>query len=82
MWYLVGTHLVLLVTALTVSPDAWHLVPVQDLEQALASKGSHASRDSVRGHTVDPDDLISDLDAAIGLGWAQSVTTHSHWELT
>ena len=66
-WVLMGSHLVLLITTLAVSPNSWQFVSREDFKKAFTSVGSHSSGDSVMGHSVDPDDLVGDLDATIGL---------------
>ena len=78
-----GTHLVLRVTTLTVGENSWHFVSRKNFKKAFTGVGSHTSGDAVMGHCIDPDDLVGNLDAAIGLRGAKGVTTtKSHRVLT
>ena len=77
-WHLEWAHRVLFVTAFAVSPDAGRLVALEHLKQALACVASHASGDTIGWHAVDPDDLVRHLDATIGSGRSQSVTSSEH----
>ena len=70
-WVLVRSHLVLFVSTFAVSMDTWDTVSLNHLEQAFAFKGSHSSWYTIGRDDINPDQLISHLDASTFYSWSQ-----------
>ena len=71
--HLMRAHLVLVISTVAVRVDPGHLVPVEHFEEGLAGTSSHASRDTIGRHAVDPDDMVGHFDASVFGSWAQSM---------
>ena len=56
---------VLLITTAAVGEDAWHMVSLKDLKERFACVARKASCNTIGGHYVDPDELVSNFDSAI-----------------
>ena len=75
---LMRAHLVLLITAATIGPDAWGTMTLKHLEKTLTSCGCQATRDTIGRHAVDPNDVVCHLNSSIGSGRSHGVTTAKH----
>ena len=81
--HLVSSHLILLVSASAVSPNARCFMPLQHFKQRLAWEGLVAPGHTIGRNTIDPNYLVVHLNAAVGSRGTKSVTTtKSHWECT
>lgn len=71
--HLVCLHRVFFVTTVAVWVHPGNAMSLHNLEQALPTGGREPARDAIWGHDVNPDDLVSYLDAATLDGWSQRV---------
>ena len=76
--YLMGLHLVLLITAIAVRPDSWHSMSFECHQEALAGASGDTTWLTIERNIVDPDQMVGDLNTTIRVSRSHSMAATKH----
>ena len=73
-----GLHLVLLISAIAVRPNAWHSKDIECHEEALAGASGNASWLTIERNIVDPDQMVGDLNTTVRISRSHGMAASEH----
>ena len=78
-WYLVRFHLVFFISAIAIWMYSWDIMSFHDFEKTFATHSCHSSWNAIRRNCINPNDLISYLDASSFNRWSEYISTKALW---
>ena len=77
--YLMGLHLVLLVTTTAISPNAWHSMSFECHQEALAGASGDTTWLTIERNIVDPDQMVGNLDTTVRISRSHDMAAAKHF---